>query len=253
MTSKTGYFFLKATSKIIIFTMPEFISLLAQFSPWQQFVILFLENLGVLLFALVFGLILDGNFSSGLKKFSPTEIKWLVLTLFFNSVITFLGFRLYCLGYIIFNFESNWGTFVLHLLILIVIMDFVLFALHSIIHKFPLLYKIHALHHLYRQTTAIDLFVLHPLEVLGFGFIWLMVLMVIPFNFYAVCIYLIFNVTMGIIGHVEKDHSVFKKLGWLSSWLGDTKFHRQHHEQEDSNFGFYLTIWDKVFRSYKKE
>lgn len=57
--------------------------------------------------------------------------------------------------------------------------------------------------------------------------------------FYAVAIYVYYH---GII-----DHSGINfKAQWWQPWQPDAEFHDQHHEFFHCNFGFNMSIWDKV-------
>lgn len=63
--------------------------------------------------------------------------------------------------------------------------------------------------------------------------------MFVPVPFYAVLLYTYYH---GII-----DHSgIAFKAQWWQPWQPDAIFHDNHHQYFHVNFGFNMSIWDKV-------
>lgn len=66
-------------------------------------------------------------------------------------------------------------------------------------------------------------------------------------NIFSITIYLFINLIWGTVGHLNREF--FPK--WIEQlFLGTTKFHNQHHLNEQKNFGFYTSIWDRMFGTY---
>ncbi|HTF82307.1 MAG TPA: sterol desaturase family protein, partial [Cytophagales bacterium] len=155
-------------------------------------------------------------------------------------------------GFIHFNFKAQTYWIIIDFCLLVIIMDLLMYIFHYLIHKLKFVHRIHDLHHLYTCPTPVSLYVLHPVEVLGFGALWLSLLTSMHFSLYAVVLYLIFNVLMGILGHMQvsilpetfRHHMVLR-------WLATTRFHRGHHSYSQSNYGFYTSIWDRLFGTWK--
>lgn len=103
------------------------------------------------------------------------------------------------------------------------------------------------------HPEPIDLFVLHPVETLAFGTLWLGLLVSYPFNTYAIIIYLAANLLFGLVGHlgIEPLPERFRRLPVLK-FIGTSTFHHGHHEDPDHNYGFYTNIWDRLFRTLKQ-
>lgn len=106
----------------------------------------------------------------------------------------------------------------------------------------------HLLHHEAIDPKPIDLFVLHPVETICFGGLWLALLIVHPFNLYAMILYLIVNVLFGMLGHlgIEPLPEKLRKAPVLK-YIGTSTFHHQHHRDVEHNFGFYTSVWDRLF------
>lgn len=221
---------------------------LNSFGDFNLLWIFFIENLILIILSIFVGLIIEFQNTVLNKK----DFKWIFSTLVCNTLVTFIGFKLFILNYIQLSFEFSIPSFLVDLLWITVAMDFLMFVFHYFIHKLKWFYTLHKHHHLHIETNVYSLYVLHPIETLGFGTLWLMVIMLFDFNFYSVSIYLILNLTYGILGHLKSD--IFPKF-WsknvLTKWISTTTFHNHHHKDEEKNFGFYFTFWDKIFKTYK--
>ena len=92
---------------------------------------------------------------------------------------------------------------------------------------------------------------LHPLETVGFGSLWLLLMAVYPASFVAVASYLAVNVLFGVLGHsgVEPFPTAWARHPLLK-YVGSSGFHFQHHQDDQHNFGFYTSIWDHLFGTF---
>lgn len=235
-----------------MFNLETLLLTLQSISPLLLWFIFLLENVIIVIMALTFGeLIINGkHLIEGIRNYSKRDWIICVFTCFINTVITYAGFWLWKHQYITIKFDID-GFIMLDFLIIFFAMDLLMYLFHYMIHKTGIYKSIHELHHTAIDPKPIDLFVLHPIETLGFGTLWLMVLMVVEINCYAIIFYLILNVVFGVVGHLgfepfqNKDSVLFK-------WLGTSTFHHDHHKYMDYNFGFYTSIWDKLFRTLKR-
>ena len=214
------------------------------------FVLFLLENFSLIILSVFIGKIIESKNTVLFKK----DIKWILYTLLFNTIVTFLGFKLFYFGYIKFIYEISFVSIFIDLFLITLIMDLLMFVFHYFIHKTQWLFIIHEKHHSHVHTNVYSLYLLHPIEVIGFGCLWLLTIWCLNFNFYSVVIYLILNLTYGILGHVRRDiFPSFWKNNFLTKWISTTNFHNQHHLNLNNNFGFYFTFWDKVFKTYVEE
>jgi sterol desaturase/sphingolipid hydroxylase (fatty acid hydroxylase superfamily) len=129
-------------------------------------------------------------------------------------------------------------------------MDLAMYFLHRLAHV-PFLYRlVHATHHRYEHPRPLTLFVLHPLEVLGFGALWLVVVALSSPAWIGVLGYLTLNAAFGAVGHlgVEPLPAAVREAPLLRH-LGTSTFHADHHQVPDRNFGFYTDVWDRIFRT----
>lgn len=132
--------------------------------------------------------------------------------------------------------------------VLFVAMDLLMYCFHRAAHL-PLFYPIaHSTHHLYNRPRPLSLFVLHPVEVIGFGGLWLIVLVAYSSSIEGILIYLTLNLAFGLIGHLGVEPA---PGGWVRMpglrFVSTSTFHAEHHSDRGHNYGFYLLIWDSLF------
>lgn len=135
----------------------------------------------------------------------------------------------------------------------ILILDFAIWAQHLITHKVPLLWRLHRVHHAdvdMDVTTAIRF---HPIEIglsmiLKIGLVYLLG----PAAIAVILFEIILN------GTAMFNHANIRLPLWLDAVvrkvLVTPDMHRVHHSvhrsEHDSNYGFALSIWDRMFRTY---
>ena len=143
--------------------------------------------------------------------------------------------------------------FWLEVLIGFVILDLLIYFQHVASHKIPMLWRFHKVHHADRDIDVTTGIRFHPIEALfsmlyKCGFI--LILGPLPIAVF------LFEVVLN--GSAMFNHANVKLPLWLDKVLRlvivtpDT--HRVHHStirtETDSNYGFFLSIWDRIFRTY---
>ncbi len=224
---------------------------------WQAAAPLFLlENVVVLLLALGLGHALRARYGRHRAlgpvqhPISRAEIRLAAVTVLLNSGVTYAGFWLWRQGLIVIP-EGFSVRALLDFAVLLLGMDLLMYGFHYVIHHTPLHRWVHALHHHYAEPQPIDLFVLHPLETLGFGGLWLLLLAVYPASVWGITAYLVMNVAFGVLGHcgVEPFPAAWARHPLLK-YLGSSGFHYEHHQNDQRNFGFYTSLWDRLFGTF---
>ncbi len=185
-------------------------------------------------------------------RFTRRQIMMCTLTNVLNIGITYAGFYLWKIGWLQLEDSLSWKI-ILDFIFLFFAMDFLLYVFHVAIHKSAIYSLVHQLHHDAEDPDPIDLFVLHPVETLSFGAIWILLIMIFPFNIYALVLYITFNILFGLVGHLGVEPFSQKITGnKYLKFLGTSTFHHDHHIHTGVNFGFYTTIWDRLFGTLKK-
>ncbi len=182
---------------------------------------------------------------------------------FLNSVILRLLFPAAAVGVSILAKEQGWGLFnyynvspVTAIIASVVIMDFVIYLQHVMVHALPVLWRLHRVHHAdldYDVTTGARF---HPLEIILSMLIKFATIILLGPPVVAVVIFeVMLNATaMFNHGNVRLNLAVDK---WLRLFLVTPDMHRVHHSVEDdetnSNFGFSLPWWDRLFGTYRDQ
>lgn len=208
------------------------------------------ENLGVLLVALGVGTGLTRRPGPRIYPAPPEasalEFGLASSTVLINSLVTLIGWWLWRAGFIHLHGGSLAQSFG-EALCLLLIMDGAMYVCHRLAHH-PLAFRlVHGLHHRFEAPRPLTLFVMHPLEVVGFGGLWLVVLWAVAPTWGGMGLYLALNVAFGVVGHVGVEPLPLSP--WMTRWLGTAAFHGIHHQKPTHKFGFYTQIWDRVFKT----
>jgi len=225
-------------------------------TPAEAAALMLLINIATTIAALVIGYGLTRAFAG--RRVTPPpepldrlEILLAVSCILLNSVVTFIGWWLWQAGYITVRRDTDLAAWA-DTALLVLVIDLAMYGLHRSAHHLWLYSWLHQQHHRYHNPRPIDLFVLNPLETLGFGALWLLVLLVYPASFIGITLYMGLNLAWGIIGHlgVEPVSEEWLRRVPALRWLGSSTFHADHHQDGAVNFGFYTTLWDRLFGTY---
>lgn len=179
----------------------------------------------------------------------PLEIAAALGSVVLNAVVSVGGWWLWTKGWIELR-PTTFARGLLDCLLMVMFMDLGMYVFHRLAHL-PLLFAlIHRFHHRHETTNPISLFVLHPLEVAGFGGLMIGFLTLYPMTAGGLIGYLTLNVLFGTLGHsgVEPFPRCLRSIPVLRL-IGTSTFHAEHHEHPGTNFGFYTLFWDKLFGS----
>lgn len=143
----------------------------------------------------------------------------------------------------------SWLEFLLALLIL----DLAIWFQHYVSHKVPLFWRLHKVHHADVDIDVSTAIRFHPIEI-ALSMLWKIAL-VLVFGPSAVAV-VVFEVILN--GCALFNHANIALPAWLDRLLRvvvvTPDMHRVHHStlrhEHDSNFGFNLSIWDRVFGTY---
>ncbi len=138
----------------------------------------------------------------------------------------------------------------------ILILDLVIYWQHRILHAVPLLWRLHRMHHAdtgFDVTTGVRF---HPLEIVLSMLLKLAAIAILGIVPLAVLSFEIMLSTGALFTHanLRLPARVERALRLL---VVTPDMHRIHHswhrDETNSNFSFHLSIWDRLFRSYRAE
>lgn len=138
----------------------------------------------------------------------------------------------------------------------LILLDFAIYGQHVLSHKWPLLWRLHQIHHTdmaFDATTAVRF---HPLEIvfsMFYKIAWIVLLGADPLAVIAFEIILNGAATFNH-GNVDIPTRVDKMLRWF---IVTPDMHRIHHStiqvETDSNYGFSISCWDRLCGTYRAE
>jgi len=194
------------------------------------------------------------------------SVRWMnnLGLVFLNSVILRLIFPAAAIGVAAFATEQGWGLFNYFsdlpfwfaVIASVVIMDFVIYVQHVMVHAIPVLWRLHRVHHAdldYDVTTGSRF---HTIEIILSMLIKFATILLLGPPIIAVIIFeIVLNATaMFNHGNIALPKTLDKYLRLL---LVTPDMHRVHHSTEDdeanSNFGFSLPWWDRLFGTYRDQ
>lgn len=154
----------------------------------------------------------------------------------------------------------GWGLFNalalptwLAVLATVLIFDLAIWTQHLVTHQVPVLWRFHRVHHADRDFDVSTAIRFHPVEI-AFSMLLKIGL-----------VYLIGSPALGILifeiilnGTALFNHANIRLPRWLDAllrqFLVTPDMHRVHHsdrrDEHDSNYGFALSVWDRLFGTY---
>lgn len=171
-----------------------------------------------------------------------------------------LGLPLLAVGAAMDAQAQGWGLFNaldwpgwVEIVLAVLIFDFAIWAQHLITHKVPVLWRLHRVHHADTDIDVTTAIRFHPVEIvlsmlLKIGLVYLLG----PAALAVILFEIILN------GTAMFNHSNLKLPLWLDAVLRRVlvtpDMHRVHHSvhrhEHDSNYGFSLSVWDRIFGTY---
>ena len=180
-----------------------------------------------------------------------------------NTLVVRLAFPAAALGMAVFAGEQGWGLFNYFtvpfwaaVLASVIVMDFFIWLQHVMVHAIPVLWRLHRVHHADMDFDVTTGARFHTLEMLLSLFIKFMVIVLLGPPVVAVLVFeVVLNATaMFNHGNIRIPAGLDRLLRLV---LVTPDMHRVHHSVEDdetnSNFGFNLPWWDRLFGTYRDQ
>jgi len=180
-----------------------------------------------------------------------------------NTVLLRLMFPLAAVGVAAFGVANGWGLlnhfhvpFWLAVPVAVIAMDFVIWLQHVMVHAVPALWRLHQVHHADLDCDVTTGARFHPIEIALSMLIKLAAVTVLGPPVLAVLIFeVLLNATaMFNHGNIRLPAALDQVLRWF---VVTPDMHRVHHSVEEnetnSNFGFNLPWWDRLFGTYRAQ
>lgn len=180
-----------------------------------------------------------------------------------NSLIVALVMPIAAFQAAVIASENQWGLLHwasvpiwLNVLISVVLLDFVIYTQHIVFHRIPLLWKLHRMHHADLDIDVTTGARFHPIEILISMVIKIGAVFVLGVSPLAIVIFEIVLNASAMFNH-SNARLALSIDAWLRKVIVTPDMHRVHHsiipKETHSNFGFFLSVWDRLFGTYRAQ
>ncbi|AZJ34280.1 sterol desaturase family protein [Tenacibaculum singaporense] len=150
-------------------------------------------------------------------------------------------------------FDINTFPYWARIIVFFIIIDFVQWFTHTLLHRYEFLWNFHKVHHSVKQMGFAAHLRYHWMEPVVYNSMKYIPLAIMGgFTAQDVAIVHFFNITIGHLNHANINWD----YGWLKYILNNPKMHIWHHAKElpenrkmGVNFGITLSIWDYIFKT----
>jgi sterol desaturase/sphingolipid hydroxylase (fatty acid hydroxylase superfamily) len=180
-----------------------------------------------------------------------------------NAGLTRLAFPVTAVGFALLCEERGWGLLSalalprwLAVVLGVFVLDLAIYLQHVLFHAMPALWRLHRMHHADLDIDVTTGGRFHPIEILASMAIKLAVIAAFGVSAAAVLAFeILLNATsMFNHGNIRLPVGLDRLLRWI---VVTPDMHRVHHSivprETNSNFGFNVPWWDRLFGTYRAE
>jgi sterol desaturase/sphingolipid hydroxylase (fatty acid hydroxylase superfamily) len=199
------------------------------------------------------------------ERLYPRRVRWVANLglVVLDSVVLRLAFPMAAVAFAMVAAERGWGllnAFALSdwvaMVIAVVALDFAIYLQHVMFHAVPALWRLHRVHHAdpdYDVTTGARF---HPIEIVLSMLIKFAVIAVLGAPAAAVLVFEVLLNATAMFNHANlRLPAGVDRV--LRRFVVTPDMHRVHHSMEvfeaNSNFGFNLPWWDRLFGTYREQ
>ena len=181
----------------------------------------------------------------------------------FNTVVLRLLFQTAAVGFAELGAAQGWGLFNivdlpfwLEFVLAVLLLDMVIYLQHVMFHAVPVLWRLHRMHHAdldFDVTTGARF---HPVEIVLSMLVKFSVIAALGPAAVAVLVFEILLNGTAMFNHsnAKIPLAIDRPLRWI---VVTPDMHRVHHSitphETNSNFGFNLPWWDRLFGTYRDQ
>jgi len=180
-----------------------------------------------------------------------------------NSILVRLIVPLTATGAAIFAAQNGIGLFnqlslpfALAVILSVLLLDLLIYGQHVVFHHVPLLWRLHQVHHIDQEIDVTTGLRFHPFEIILSIGVKCAGVIALGVPVVAVVIFevLLNGMAMFNHGNIRLPKALDKILRLL---VVTPDMHRVHHsvipQEFNSNFGFNMPWWDRIFRTYRAQ
>lgn len=138
----------------------------------------------------------------------------------------------------------------------VIVLDLAIYAQHIAFHKVPILWRLHRMHHADTEIDVTTGIRFHPFEIILSLVIKIALVVALGIPAAAVIIFEVLLNATAMFNHANlKLPSFIDRM--LRLIIVTPDMHRVHHswhrDETDSNYGFNLSVWDRLFATYRAQ
>ncbi len=193
----------------------------------------------------------------------PRLLRWSnnIALVVLDAICLRLLFPMLAVGVALTAETQGWGLFNLiglplwlAALLAFLVLDFAIYAQHLLFHHVPVLWRLHRMHHADLEIDVTTGLRFHPIEIILSMAIKMVVVLAIGAPAIAVVLFEVVLNATSLFNHANW-HLPKPIDRWLRVIVVTPDMHRVHHstrrEETNSNFGFNLPWWDRLFGTYR--
>nr|WP_302471404.1 sterol desaturase family protein [Vibrio antiquarius] len=180
-----------------------------------------------------------------------------------NSLIVALVMPIAAFQAAIIAQEQQWGLFNLlslpawlNIFLTVILLDFVIYAQHVIFHHVKPLWKIHRMHHADLDIDVTTGARFHPIEIIISMGVKIAAVFILGVSPIAIVVFEIVLNASAMFNHSNAKLALSADQK-LRNVIVTPDMHRVHHsviaKETNSNFGFFLSVWDRLFGTYRAQ
>lgn len=180
-----------------------------------------------------------------------------------DTLLVRLAFPVAAVGVALLAEERGWGLFQaleapawLAIVTSLLLLDLAIYLQHVLFHAVPALWRLHRMHHADLEFDVTTGARFHPIEILLSMAIKLGIVAALGAPAVAVLLFevLLNGTSMFNHGNIRLPAHIDRVLRWI---VVTPEMHRVHHSvvprETNSNFGFNLPWWDRLFGTYRAQ
>ena len=159
--------------------------------------------------------------------------------------------------------KQHWGLlnhidipFWLIVVFSVILLDLFIYLQHVMFHVVPIFWRLHRMHHTDLNIDVTTGMRFHPIEIILSMVVKLLVVISLGIPPVAVIFFEVLLNVMAMFNHgnIYIPDKTDRTLRWL---IVTPDMHRIHHsvdpKETNSNYGFNLSVWDRLFGTYRKQ
>lgn len=184
------------------------------------------------------------------------EVIWSIISSLIFTVMAVATFYLYQRGHTKVYIEMSTYSilyFAVSIPLYLILYETYYYWLHRWMHLPSVFRIVHRVHHQSIEPTVFTSFAFHPMEaILQFIFLPL-IIMIVPIHYYALGIVLMIWTVSAVMNHAGAEIFPTSFIQHpVGKWLIGSTHHDLHHKEFKTNYGLYLTFWDKWMKTESK-